>query len=112
LYCLAEIIPLYVYRNVLMLEFAAERASMVKHNFAVLVMVAWTSTFLSAQEKLSVHWEELTAADFTKGIQQSQGTCLLPFGILEKHGPHLPLGTKGSRHVDRKSTRLNSSHGS
>src|SRR5260370_39253 len=20
-------------------------------------------------------------------------TCLLPFGILEKHGPHLPLGT-------------------
>ena len=66
---------------------------MLKHKFAVLVMVAWTSTFLSAQETLSVHWEELTAADFTKGIQQSQGTCLLPFGILEKHGPHLPLGT-------------------
>jgi creatinine amidohydrolase len=43
--------------------------------------------------KLSVHWEELTAADFREGIQRSQGTCLLPFGILEKHGPHLPLGT-------------------
>ena len=24
---------------------------------------------------------------------QAKGTCLLPFGILEKHGPHLPLGT-------------------
>jgi creatinine amidohydrolase len=35
----------------------------------------------------------LTAADFRTAIQQSQGTCLLPFGILEKHGPHLPLGT-------------------
>jgi creatinine amidohydrolase len=46
-----------------------------------------------AQSKLSVHWEELTAADFRSAIQQSQGTCLLPFGILEKHGPHLPLGT-------------------
>lgn len=46
-----------------------------------------------AQAKLSVHWEELTAGDFRSGIQQSQGTCLLPFGILEKHGPHLPLGT-------------------
>jgi creatinine amidohydrolase len=46
-----------------------------------------------AQVKLSVHWEELTAADFRSAIQQSQGTCLLPFGILEKHGPHLPLGT-------------------
>ena len=46
-----------------------------------------------AQAKLSVHWEELTAADFREGIHRSQGVCLLPFGILEKHGPHLPLGT-------------------
>lgn len=45
------------------------------------------------QSKLSVKWEELTAADFRQAIQQSKGTCLLPFGILEKHGPHLPLGT-------------------
>jgi len=43
--------------------------------------------------KLSVHWEELTASDFREAIHRSQGTCLLPFGILEKHGPHLPLGT-------------------
>jgi creatinine amidohydrolase len=47
----------------------------------------------SAQAKLSVHWEELTASDFRDGIHRSQGVCLLPFGILEKHGPHLPLGT-------------------
>src|SRR5438045_7754274 len=47
----------------------------------------------AAAGKLSVHWEELTAADFREGIQRSQGTCLLPFGIIEKHGPHLPLGT-------------------
>src|SRR5579863_2901189 len=47
----------------------------------------------SASSKLSVHWEELTAADFREGIHRAQGTCLLPFGILEKHGPHLPLGT-------------------
>jgi creatinine amidohydrolase len=50
--------------------------------------------FLHAQAaKLSVHWEELTASDFREGIRRSQGTCVLPFGILEKHGPHLPLGT-------------------
>lgn len=48
---------------------------------------------LSAQNKLSVHWEELTAPDFVQAIRQSGGTCLLPFGILEKHGPHLPIGT-------------------
>jgi len=45
------------------------------------------------QAKLSVKWEELTAEDFRTAIQQSKGACLLPFGILEKHGPHLPLGT-------------------
>jgi creatinine amidohydrolase len=45
------------------------------------------------QAKLSVHWEELTAAEFKSAIEQSRGTCLLPFGIVEKHGPHLPLGT-------------------
>src|SRR5216110_3315487 len=45
------------------------------------------------QSKLSVKWEGLTAEDFRQAIQQSKGTCLLPFGILEKHGPHLPLGT-------------------
>ena len=48
---------------------------------------------IRAQSKLSVKWEELTAADFREAIQLSKGTCLLPFGILEKHGPHLPLGT-------------------
>jgi creatinine amidohydrolase len=45
------------------------------------------------QAKRSVKWEELISADFRDGIAQAQGTCLLPFGILEKHGPHLPLGT-------------------
>ena len=46
----------------------------------------------AAPNRLSVHWEELTAADFRDAIRRAQGTCLLPFGILEKHGPHLPLG--------------------
>jgi creatinine amidohydrolase len=46
-----------------------------------------------AQTKLSPKWEELSAAEFRQAIEQSKGTCVLPFGILEKHGPHLPLGT-------------------
>ena len=47
---------------------------------------------LQAQQ-LSVKWEELTAADFARAIAQAQNTCVLPFGIIEKHGPQLPLGT-------------------
>ncbi len=45
------------------------------------------------QMKLPAKWEELTAEEFRQAIGKAQGTCLLPFGILEKHGPHLPLGT-------------------
>jgi creatinine amidohydrolase len=48
---------------------------------------------LGSAQKLSVKWEELTAEDFQSALKQSQGTCLLPFGIIEKHGPQLPLGT-------------------
>ena len=47
----------------------------------------------SPQAKLSVRWEELTGPDFLEAINRSQGTCLLPFGILEKHGPHMPIGS-------------------
>jgi creatinine amidohydrolase len=47
----------------------------------------------SPQARLSVHWEELTGPDFLEAIRRSQGTCLLPFGILEKHGPHMPIGS-------------------
>ncbi|MGZ5438536.1 MAG: creatininase family protein, partial [Candidatus Aminicenantales bacterium] len=46
-----------------------------------------------AAAPLSVHYEELTSPDFARAVAQSGGTCIVPLGILEKHGPHLPLGT-------------------
>lgn len=58
-----------------------------------LTAVIFTAAPARPQAKATAKWEELTAADFREAIQKSQGTCLLPFGILEKHGPHLPLGT-------------------
>ncbi len=61
-------------------------------NKAIFVSLALLATSVSAQS-LSVHWEELTGADFQTAVQKGQGTCLLPFGIIEKHGPQLPLGT-------------------
>src|SRR4029077_10303481 len=47
---------------------------------------------LCAAQTIPVKWEEMTAADFEKALQTAKGTCVLPFGIIEKHGPHLPLG--------------------
>jgi creatinine amidohydrolase len=60
---------------------------------SVALLVLLYSGLVWPQAKLSVHWEELTADEFRSAIEQSRGTCLLPFGILEKHGQHLPLGT-------------------
>src|SRR6201999_3169796 len=48
---------------------------------------------LSYAQQLSPKWEELTAEDFVKALQASSGVCLLPSGIIEKHGPSGPLGT-------------------
>jgi creatinine amidohydrolase len=59
----------------------------------MLTFLTLSAANANAQAKLSVKWEELTANDFRAAIVKSQGTCLLPFGILEKHGPQLPLGT-------------------
>src|ERR1700692_591836 len=65
--------------------------AMITHlcRISLLTLVAVTA---AAPQSLSVKWEELTAGDFVQAIAKAQGTCLLPFGILEKHGPHLPLG--------------------
>ena len=66
---------------------------MLKKLALMLGAAALAGVAANAQTKLSPKWEELTASDFRDAVAQSKGVCILPFGILEKHGPHLPLGT-------------------
>src|SRR5438132_8774308 len=47
---------------------------------------------LSAQD-LPARWDELTASDWPKALEKSNRTAVLPIGILEKHGPHGPIGS-------------------
>lgn len=42
---------------------------------------------------LPVQYEELTAPQFETAVKTAGGVCMVPLGIIEKHGPHLPLGT-------------------
>ena len=44
-------------------------------------------------QQVPARWDELTASDFPAALDKSNQTCILPFGILEKHGPHSPIGT-------------------
>jgi len=55
--------------------------------------VAGQDTAKSPAPALSVRYEELPAPGFAQAVARSGGTCIVPLGILEKHGPHLPLGT-------------------
>ena len=52
--------------------------------------------FLSSSvysQNLPACWEELTASDFTLAVKKSEGVCVIPIGVMEKHGQQLPLGT-------------------
>src|ERR1700748_2831360 len=48
---------------------------------------------LTYAQDVPARWAELTASDFPAALSKSSQTCILPFGILEKHGPHSPIGT-------------------
>ncbi len=39
-----------------------------------------------------MNWETLTSPEFSAAVEESEGVCLLPLGVIEKHGDHLPLG--------------------
>jgi creatinine amidohydrolase len=47
----------------------------------------------AAAQDPPTRWDELTASDWPAALQKSARTCILPIGILEKHGPHAPLGS-------------------
>ena len=55
-------------------------------------------------QKLHSGWEELTSEDFALAVKQSDGVCVIPLGVIEKHGQQLPLGTDvyTSREVSRR----------
>ncbi|RYE35834.1 MAG: creatininase family protein [Sphingobacteriaceae bacterium] len=57
--------------------------------FLLLTVFAATSF----AQSIPYRWDELVASDFPLALQKSSKTCILPIGILEKHGPHSPLGT-------------------
>ena len=52
-----------------------------------------TAVLLAQQAGLPFKMEDLTSPGFAKAVELSGGVCVIPLGIIEKHGPHLPLGT-------------------
>jgi creatinine amidohydrolase len=44
-------------------------------------------------QDISFRLEELTAPEFIRAVEKSSKTCIIPIGVMEKHGAQLPLGT-------------------
>lgn len=63
----------------------------MKSLFSIVLLMLMV-TLIHAQQ-FPFRFEELTAPDYIKAVEKSSKTCILPIGVFEKHGPHLPLGT-------------------
>ena len=57
------------------------------------ILLSLSLLALNSNAQLSVKWEELTTPEFIQAVSESEKVCVVPLGIVEKHGPYLPLGT-------------------
>jgi len=65
----------------------------MKYLASILVIILSFMPVLGQEVKMPVQYEELSAVQFIEAVEKSNQTVILPMGILEKHGAHLPLGT-------------------
>ena len=63
--------------------------TLISSFFLSMILIAQQTTPSSLPFKM----EELTSPRFVRAVELSGGVCVIPLGIIEKHGPHLPLGT-------------------
>lgn len=59
-------------------------------NYLTLLFLIVCSSAIAQQ--LPTRWDELSAPEWPAALEKSARTCILPIGILEKHGPHAPFG--------------------
>ena len=64
-----------------------------KFYFMKLIFFFLMVPFAVNAQNLPSRWDELVASDWDKAMVRSGRTCILPIGILEKHGPHAPIGS-------------------
>jgi creatinine amidohydrolase len=45
-----------------------------------------------AAKDVSLQWLNITSERMPQAVKDVQGVCLVPWGCIERHGPHLPVG--------------------
>jgi creatinine amidohydrolase len=59
----------------------------------LIFFLVFMAAFNAGAQNLPVKWEEILAGDWDKVLEKSGRTVIWPMGVMEKHGPHLPIGT-------------------
>ncbi|MCU0410133.1 MAG: creatininase family protein [Bacteroidales bacterium] len=60
---------------------------------AVMLITLLSFSQADPGKTLPVRLEELSSPQFSVAVEKSGGVCVIPLGVIEKHGTHLPLGT-------------------
>jgi len=47
----------------------------------------------TSSDQIPFKMEEITSPMFVNAVEKAGSVCVIPLGIIEKHGPHLPIGT-------------------
>jgi creatinine amidohydrolase len=63
----------------------------MKKIFATIISLFFVWSVFS--QEIPFRLEELTAPEFISAVEESSKTCIIPIGVMEKHGAQLPLGT-------------------
>jgi len=61
--------------------------------FFLAILLCTPAISQTERKEISFKMEELTSHQFVAAVTKAGGVCVIPMGIIEKHGPHLPLGT-------------------
>ncbi len=69
----------------------------MKRSFGIITLILLTAVLAGQKQQgtagIPCQMEELTSPQFPKAVDLAGGVCVIPIGIIEKHGTHLPLGT-------------------
>ncbi|CAN5399435.1 creatininase family protein [soil metagenome] len=65
----------------------------IRKKTAIILAICVSILSFAVAQPLPSRWDELTASDWNNALVKSNYTCILPIGILEKHGPHVPIGS-------------------
>lgn len=65
----------------------------MKHHAKIFLAMILFAGINSHAQNLPIKMEDLSALEFKEAVKKSSKTVIIPIGVLEKHGPHMPLGT-------------------